>query len=85
MKRLKKSFDTTNLPPTPPSPPQQQNGNKMSAPAYKVIGLRKKPDEPLVSVVAHRLIFTNNTLYDCHVENFVLYVNLFVGSNSGTR
>lgn len=50
MKRLKKTLDTFDLPPTPPSPPQQQNGTKMSTQTYKVIGLRKKPDEPLVSV-----------------------------------
>ena len=32
---------------------QQQNGTKMSTQTYKVIGLRKKPDEPLVSVKSH--------------------------------
>ncbi|XP_022160059.1 MAGUK p55 subfamily member 6 isoform X2 [Myzus persicae] len=47
LKRLKKTLDTFDLPPTPPSPPQQQNGTKMSTQTYKVIGLRKKPDEPL--------------------------------------
>lgn len=47
LKRLKKTLDASDLPPTPPSPPQQQNGTKMSAQTYKIIGLRKKPDEPL--------------------------------------
>lgn len=55
LKRLKKSLDTSDLPPTPPSPPQQRNGTKMATQAYKVIGLRKKPDEPLVSVVPRML------------------------------
>lgn len=48
LKRLKKTAAETDLPPTPPTPPQQLNGTKMSAQTYKVIGLRKKPDEPLV-------------------------------------
>lgn len=51
LKRLKKTLDASDLPPTPPSPPQQQNGTKMSTQTYKIIGLRKKPDEPLVSVL----------------------------------
>ncbi|XP_050427061.1 protein PALS2 [Adelges cooleyi] len=46
LKRLKRALDRSDLPPTPPTPPQQQNGTKMST-QYKVIGLRKKPDEPL--------------------------------------
>lgn len=66
LKRLKKTFDTSDLPPTPPSPPRQQNGTNMSTQTYKIIGLRKKPDEPLVSVLCpghHRYRFILCVLY----------------------
>lgn len=58
LKRLKKTLDTSDLPPTPPSPPQQQNGTDMSMQTYKLVGLRKKPDEPLVSFLRWHKHFT---------------------------
>lgn len=70
LKKLKKTLDASDLPPTPPTPPQQQqNGTKMSSQAYKIIGLRKKPDEPLVSV-------------QCELNFIEIYFHYFMQRNN---